>query len=182
MINRLNTRLGRDLGALPKPLFYEPDSARARDFPLQQAKEVLIALFGGAAGAMSRWCSGQTSSNQTALGPACEVEIRVRSAHRRHRHSWALSAPATSTNVGQRSTAEISSVSFRRNTGIASSTADPAAAVDGKIYHKWGGFWTADEFDPTSSDSTADARMIDPQGVSSGVGMGAIGTPDIRSD
>src|SRR6266542_4641593 len=47
MINRLNANLERDLGALPKTLFYERETvAELARFLLEEAREPLAALFG----------------------------------------------------------------------------------------------------------------------------------------
>ena len=170
MINRLNATLERDLGALPKTVFYEYETvAELARFLVQEARGGLTALFG---------VSGSDDQSPTPHA-SVEEEDNQRDVSRPERHD-ALEPIAIIGIHGYYPHSEnlddywdnlkhgrdlIDVVPPGRWDYAEFYHPDPAAAADGKIYCKWGAFLDGyDKFDAQFFNiSTDEARMIDPQ-------------------
>ncbi|HKO58101.1 MAG TPA: SDR family NAD(P)-dependent oxidoreductase [Thermoanaerobaculia bacterium] len=153
MINRLNARLESDLGPLPKTLFYEHETVRdLAAFLMQQSREAPAAAI--------------TIEDERVARPAESVAdaepIAIIGMHGYYPHS--PSAEAYWENLKQGRDL-IDLVPAERWDYRELYDADPAAAAEGKIYCKWGGFLDHyDKFDPHFFHiSTAEAKAIDPQ-------------------
>jgi polyketide synthase PksN len=168
VINHINAQLEQDLGELPKTLLYERETIReVAKFLTQESREALLALF--------------SSSDAPPLTPPSHEEpviVREEILPAEHRgdieeiaiiginvsypHSTGLAEYWDNLKHGREL---IDLVPFDRWDYEEFYHPDPAAAADGKIYCKWGGFLSdADKFDPHFFKiPTAEAGMIDPQ-------------------
>jgi acyl transferase domain-containing protein len=184
MIARFNANLERDLGALPKTLFYERETvAELARFLLEEAREPLAQLFGSPVSAMPASAGipacvvpgedqppGSNGAVTTKVvttrlfseeNDAAEP-IAIIGIHGRYPHSANLDEYWENLRQG------------RDLIDVAPTTRwdyeelydpDPAATSDGKIYCKWGGFLDDyDKFDPHFFNiPTDEAKVIDPQ-------------------
>ena len=175
MINRINARLERDLGALPKTLLYEHETVRALAAYLQrQSREALVALFGAlsdvdapraAAPALPAFVEEETLVREVApAGPGDDLSgaVAIIGIHGIYPHSTTHDELWNNLRDGKHL---IDVVPRGRWDAEELYHPDPAAASEGKIYCKWGGFLEDyDKFDPHFFKiSTAEAKMLDPQ-------------------
>jgi acyl transferase domain-containing protein/NAD(P)-dependent dehydrogenase (short-subunit alcohol dehydrogenase family) len=172
MINRLNARFETDLGALPKTLLYEQETVRAlATYLVREARETLVALFGSGAEEAEPLLPAVVEH-----GVIHEVAVPEVAAHRGHDNE-PIAIIGIHGNYPQSSDLDAYWENLRNGrdlTGVVPADRwnaeelyhpDPAAASEGKIYSKWGGFiQDHDKFDPRFFKiSTADAKVIDPQ-------------------
>ncbi|MGA3089271.1 MAG: SDR family NAD(P)-dependent oxidoreductase, partial [Terriglobales bacterium] len=170
MINRLNATLERDLGALPKTLLYEHETiGELAKFLLQEAREALIALFaivGSADESVIPLEAIEEEATQAEVSPAegndHREPIAIIGIHGYYPHSRNLDEYWENLKQGRDL---IDLVPPNRWDYEDLYHPDPAAASDGKIYCKWGGFLEDhDKFDPLFFGISQDeARIIDPQ-------------------
>jgi polyketide synthase PksN len=170
MINRINVRLERDVGELPKTLLYEYETVRdAARFLVRQAREALIGLFDSAGSTGEPIPASPAAGEdvtQYEVSPAGDhdgiEEIAIIGVHARYPHSANLDEYWDNLKHGREL---IDLVPPNRWDYEELYHPDPAAAAEGKIYCKWGGFLDDhDRFDPRFFRiSTAEARIIDPQ-------------------
>ena len=170
MIHQLNTRLEKDLGGLPKTLLYELETVHelAR-FLLHEKREALIALFGFNSSASTPAISPASIDEETVqddfsateekdnLGPIAIIGI-----HGHYPHSVDLAEYWENLKQGRDL---IDLVPPNRWDYEEFYDPNPAAASEGKIYCKWGGFLEDhDKFDPHFFNiSPEEAKIIDPQ-------------------
>ncbi|HYK05692.1 MAG TPA: SDR family NAD(P)-dependent oxidoreductase [Thermoanaerobaculia bacterium] len=167
MINHINARLEQDLGALPKTLLYERETVRelAR-FLVQEVPDELAALSGSVDEPPLVPARDEEPAAREAVStteqPGDLEEIAIIGIHVSYPHSSSLEEYWDNLKQG---TDLIGLVPSNRWDYEEFYHPDPAAAVDGKIYCKWGGFLDhADKFDPHFFKiSTAEASLIDPQ-------------------
>jgi polyketide synthase PksN len=169
MINRINARLEGDLGTLPKTLLYEQETVRAlAAYLVRQSREALVTLFGAddlAAAPVSPAaveeetvvCEVAPAGHHDDLGAVAIIGI-----HGLYPHS---DTPDEFWNNLKDGRHLIDVVPRSRWDAEELYDPDPAAASEGKIYCKWGGFLDDyDKFDPHFFKiSTAEAKMLDPQ-------------------
>src|SRR5262245_43183686 len=179
MINRLNANLERDLGALPKTLFYERETvAELARFLLEDAGEPLAALFGspGSVGVTARVIPGEEQPHRSNGAVTTNVvttrlfseenaaaePIAIIGIHGYYPHSANLDEYWENLKQGRDLTDVVPPSRWDYEEFY---DPDPAAASDGKIYCKWGGFLDDyDKFDPHFFNiSTEEAKVIDPQ-------------------
>ena len=169
MINRLNTNLERDLGALPKTLLYEHETVgELAKFLLQEAREALIALIvsAGSAGEPGIPVEGEEEATQGAVSMPDENHnhepIAIIGIHGHFPHSSDLAEYWENLKQGRDL---IDLVPPNRWDFEEFYHPDPTTASEGKIYCKWGGFLDDhDKFDPHFFKiSTDEAKIIDPQ-------------------
>jgi polyketide synthase PksL len=171
-ITRINARLEQDLGELPKTMLYEHETVGAlAKFLSGEAREALTMLLGSGGPV-------EEAEPVPAATPVEEMPIELRVVPSRKRedseaiaivgihgyypHSAGL--PEYWENLKQgRDLIDV--VPPQRWDYEEFYSPDPAAAADGKIYCKWGGFLDDyDKFDPHFFKiSTAEAKLIDPQ-------------------
>jgi acyl transferase domain-containing protein/NADP-dependent 3-hydroxy acid dehydrogenase YdfG len=178
MINRMNARLERDLGAQPKTLFYENETIRdVARFLAQQAREALVAMpgTGASSGEVVTAAEGgheeatatvTPHTPQVMSQPADNVEaveaIAIVGMHARYPHSATLSEYWDNLKQGR----ELVDLVPRERWDYAELyDPDPEAAAEGKIYCKWGGFIEDhDKFDARFFQIPAEeAQTMDPQ-------------------
>jgi len=178
MINRLNASLENELGAVPKTLFYEHETVRAlATFFLRESRAGLDALFSNA-GAVAD-SPGEAPAPEPEVGRVT-VDVKVQEElpkmpdrngpeaiaiigiHGVYPHSATLAEYWENLKQGKDL---IDLVPPSRWDCEEHFHPDPAAASDGKIYAKWGGFLDDfDKFDPHYFNiSTEEAKLIDPQ-------------------
>jgi acyl transferase domain-containing protein len=173
MITRLNATLETDLGDLPKTLLYEHDTVRElAAFLVVEVRDALIARFGsgGLAGELALPPAAiaddvMPRQSETAMMAAPDDDadaIAIIGIHGSYPHSPNLDAYWENLKQGKEL---IDPVPPARWDAGQLYHPDPAAAADGKIYCKWGGFLDDyDKFDPRFFNITPDeARLIDPQ-------------------
>jgi polyketide synthase PksL len=184
MIARFNADLERDLGVLPKTLFYERETvAELTRFLLEEAREPLAALFGNHGSAMPGSADrdacmvlgeDQPPRGYDAVTPKAVTRrlfseendaaepIAIIGVHVRYPHSANLDEYWENLRHGRDL---IDVVPPNRWDYEEFYDPDPAAASDGKIYCKWGGFLNDyDKFDPRFFNISAEeAKVIDPQ-------------------
>ena len=173
MIHRLNTSLERDLGALPKTLLYQHETVQElAQFLLKEARNALVKLFGlaGSAGESTNLPAAPAEIEEadvqdgmpSADAPHDLGPIAIIGIHGYYPHSANLAEYWKNLKEGKDL---IDLVPPNRWNYEEFYHPDPAAAADGKIYCKWGGFLDDyDKFDPQFFKiSTAEARIIDPQ-------------------
>jgi polyketide synthase PksN len=169
MINRFNATLQRDLGALPKTLLYEYETVRdLASFLAHDSREALIRLFGLAdsAGPSSLPATAIEEAIRQEASPATAndglEEIAIIGVHGRYPHSATLNEYWDNLRQGRDL---IGLVPPNRWDYEELYDPDPAAAADGKIYCKWGGFLDDhDKFDPRFFKISAEeAKLMDPQ-------------------
>jgi len=153
MINRINARLERDLGALPKTLLYEHETVSE------------LARFLARGGAGQESASRIEASRYRARASRAEEgseAVAIIGMHGYFPHSANLDEYWNNLKNGKDL---IELVPPDRWDCEALYHPDPAAARDGKIYCKWGGFLDDyDKFDPHFFNiSTDEAKVIDPQ-------------------
>ena len=170
MINRINANLEKDLGVLPKTLLYEHETVgEVTSFLLQEVRESLIALF-GFAGSAGDSAIPSTEIEEEAIQDEAPTpktdddseEIAIIGIHGYYPQSANLDEYWE--NLKQ-SRDLIDLVPLNRWNYEEFYDPDPAAASNGKIYCKWGGFLDDyDKFDPRFFNiPTEEARIIDPQ-------------------
>jgi len=170
MINRINVKFEQDLGALPKTLLYEHETVRAlATFLVREAREALIGRFGPGDSTGEPALPAirvEEESRRDDVPPAEEShgleEIAIIGIHGHFPHSANLDEYWDNLKHGRDS---IDLVPSERWDYKEFYHPDPAAAADGRIYAKWGGFLDDyDKFDPRFFHiSTAEAKIIDPQ-------------------
>ncbi|HEX6101022.1 MAG TPA: SDR family NAD(P)-dependent oxidoreductase [Thermoanaerobaculia bacterium] len=169
MINRINARLETDLGELPKTLFYEHETVRElAAYLVREAREALLRLFGTTGDVEPFHPATAVADEDTVYEvlPARardEVEaIAIIGMHGDYPHSATLEQYWENLKQGRDL---IDPVPANRWDSDELYHPDPAAAADGKIYCKWGGFLEGhDHFDPHFFKiSTTEAAMLDPQ-------------------
>ncbi|MGD0830335.1 MAG: type I polyketide synthase, partial [Terracidiphilus sp.] len=156
----------RDLGAVPKTLFYEHDTVRdAAKFLVSHSLEALCALF------------GRTAVEEQPLAAIKEIkvtapiiertmpqldDIAIIGIHGAYPHSTNLEEYWDNLKNGRDL---IDVIPRDRWNAEEFYDSDPKAAENGKIYCKWGGFLESyDKFDPEFfSISPSEARVMDPQ-------------------
>jgi polyketide synthase PksL len=170
MINRLNTNLEKDLGALPKTLLYEHETvAEVAQFLLQQVREALITHLDVAA-STSEPPSPSLGAGEQAIQRVASIaevsanleQIAIIGIHGYYPHSENLDEFWENLKRGRKL---IDLVPPNRWSFEEFYDPDPAAATKGKIYCKWGGFLdNYDKFDPLFFNiSPEEARIMDPQ-------------------
>ncbi len=170
MINQLNINLERDLGALPKTLLYQHETVgELAQFLVKEAWDALVALFGLTAAPGGSEISFVRTEEVTVqdetpaaddkddLGPIAIIGI-----HGYYPHSANLVEYWENLKQGRDL---IDLVPSSRWDYEEYYHPEPAAAADGKIYCKWGGFLDDyDKFDPQFFKiSPEEARVMDPQ-------------------
>ena len=162
MINRLNSNLDRDLGALPKTLLYEHETiGEVAKFLLKEAREALTVLFGSGESPSTEI---EEEATQAVVSTSQQNEdlIAIIGIHGSYPHSPNLEEYWENLKQGRDL---IDLVPPDRWDYAEFYHPDPKAASDGKIYCKWGGFLDDyDKFDPRFFNISAEeARIIDPQ-------------------
>ncbi|HEV3036480.1 MAG TPA: SDR family NAD(P)-dependent oxidoreductase [Candidatus Angelobacter sp.] len=170
MINHLNANLERDLGALPKTLLYEHETVRElAKFLLQESREALVSLLGFNASAGEPVISPMViepepiQQHEPKTEPKNTPEpIAIIGIHGYYPHSANLYEYWENLKHGKDL---VDLVPHDRWNYEEFYDADPAAASDGKIYCKWGGFLEDyDKFDPHFFNiSAGEAKITDPQ-------------------
>ncbi|MEA2491931.1 MAG: polyketide synthase PksN, partial [Acidobacteriota bacterium] len=188
MINHINARFERDLGALPKTLLYEQETVRALAMYLvREAKEALVALFGVAlfgsggahaepepapalpavADAVPHAVAPPRQRDDEPTRPVASPErgdeaIAIIGIHGHFPHSPDLQTYWENLRNGRDL---IDLVPADRWDWEEHYHPDPAAVSEGKIYCKWGGFIADhDKFDPQFFKiPAAEAKLMDPQ-------------------
>ncbi len=170
MINRINTQLECDLGALPKTLLYQHETVRElATYVVREAREALIGLFGirGSAGEPAVPATGTgEEAIRYEVAPAEKHDdmegIAIIGIHGYYPHSASPDEYWSNLKEGRDL---IDLVPPDRWNHEELYHPDPAAASEGKIYCKWGGFLDDyDKFDPHFFKiPTAEAKIIDPQ-------------------
>jgi polyketide synthase PksN len=170
MINRMNTRLERDIGALPKTLLYQHETVRElANFLMLEAREALVRLLGFAGSAVEPAIPSteiEEEAIQEEMPSARERDdlepIAIIGIHGYFPHSANLNEYWENLKQGKDLIDLVPSTRWDCDELYHS---DPAAAADGKIYCKWGGFLDDyDKFDPRFFNISAEeARIIDPQ-------------------
>jgi polyketide synthase PksL len=173
MINRINAQLERDLGELPKTLLYEHETIRQLTaFLTRTAREALVALLGGdvpieePAVAVAVPVHVEEEIVRYEVAPAREHDVlegvAIVGIHGYYPHSTTLDEYWDNLRQGKDL---IDLVPPSRWDYEEFYHPDPAAAAEGKIYCKWGGFLEDhDKFDPHFFKiSTAEAKVLDPQ-------------------
>jgi acyl transferase domain-containing protein len=158
------------LGALPKTLLYEHETVRElAKFLLKESREALVALFGSTAsegnpedmltGIEPERIHGHSSTTEEthAIEPIAIVGI-----HGRFPHSASLKEYWENLKQGRDLIDLVPQDRWHYEDFY---HPDPAAAAQGKIYCKWGGFLDDyDKFDPHFFNISPDeAKIIDPQ-------------------
>ncbi|MBO0800066.1 MAG: hypothetical protein J2P31_14690, partial [Blastocatellia bacterium] len=177
MIARFNASLERDLGALPKTLFYEYETvAELAKFLLQVAQEPLVALFGPADWSATPQSTEIEEEAPQAMAPepdeqeeaeeldngAAPEPIAIIGIHGYYPRSANLDEFWENLKQGRDL---IDVVPPKRWDYQEFYDPDPTAASEGKIYCKWGGFLDDyDKFDPHFFNiPPEEAKIIDPQ-------------------
>jgi len=170
MINRINARLEADLGALPKTLLYEHETVRElAAYFVREAREALLRLFGSSGDAVEPFPSTTVIAEEETYDEILPVResddleaIAIIGMHGDYPHSATLEEYWENLKQGRDL---IDLVPSNRWDADELYHPDPAAAADGKIYCKWGGFLDGhDQFDPHFFKiSTAEAKVMDPQ-------------------
>jgi acyl transferase domain-containing protein len=171
MISRINAQLEKDLGALPKTLLYEHETVgEIANFLVQEMREALIALFGYSGFASDSAVSATDVKEIVEETTQLEIETRdddleaiaIIGVHGYYPRSATLDEYWENLKEGRDL---IDSVPSNRWNCEEMYDPDPAAALDGKIYCKWGGFLDdVDKFDARFFNIPAEeAKIIDPQ-------------------
>ncbi|MGC2745495.1 MAG: SDR family NAD(P)-dependent oxidoreductase, partial [Candidatus Angelobacter sp.] len=170
MIHHLNLNLEKQLGPLPKTLLYQHETVQElAQFLMKEARQELVALF-GLAGIPSELASAPVATEESTVrdGPPVlhdkkDTElIAVIGMHGYYPHSATLAEYWENLKHAKDL---IDLVPPDRWNYEQFYDPDPAAAADGKIYCKWGGFLEDyDKFDAQFFKISAEeARAIDPQ-------------------
>ncbi|MCU1350557.1 MAG: hypothetical protein JWO56_3587, partial [Acidobacteria bacterium] len=178
MINHFNAQLETELGRpVPKTMLYEHETVReVATFLLREAREAVLArlgLGGSASEGVPAEIEEDAALHQTAYAEAYDetahaeaygghVPIAIIGIHGYYPHSANLDEYWENLKEGRDLIDLVPPTRWDRD-GLYD--ADPAAAADGKIYCKWGGFLDDyDKFDPRFFNiSTDEAKVIDPQ-------------------
>ncbi|HYI08885.1 MAG TPA: SDR family NAD(P)-dependent oxidoreductase, partial [Thermoanaerobaculia bacterium] len=175
MINRINAQLERDLGALPKTLLYEYETVRElANYLVREAREALTRLFGSGrdvveppvpAVAIEAVAIEEEVPRYEVLAARDRDDleaIAIIGMHGDYPHSSTLDEYWENLKQGKDLTDLVPSDRWDYEEFY---HPDPAAAAEGKIYCKWGGFVDGhDEFDPHFFKiSPAEAKVLDPQ-------------------
>ncbi|MBV9493032.1 MAG: SDR family NAD(P)-dependent oxidoreductase [Acidobacteria bacterium] len=171
MINRLNSQLETDLGALPPTLLYEHETVRdLAAYLVREASDRLLARFGSDVEAAEPSYPAIVAAEEEVVGeevwPVAERDelepIAIIGMHGHYPHSTTLDQYWSNLKAGRDL---IDRVPANRWDAEELFHADPAAAAEGKIYCKWGGFLDGhDQFDPHFFKiSTTEAKVMDPQ-------------------
>ncbi|HET8891422.1 MAG TPA: SDR family NAD(P)-dependent oxidoreductase [Candidatus Angelobacter sp.] len=170
MIHHLNLNLERDLGALPKTLLYQHETVRElAQFLMKEAWDALVALLGLTGSTREPAISSEGTAEVTVQGEAPAADdkddlgpIAIIGIHGYYPHSGNLAEYWENLKQGRDL---IDLVPSSRWDYEAYYHPEPAAAADGKIYCKWGGFLDDyDKFDPQFFKISAEeARVMDPQ-------------------
>jgi polyketide synthase PksL len=176
MINRINTSLENDLGALPKTLLYEHETVREiAQFLRQEALESLVALLGftgeeeepvippsPVAPIQKVTVQSDASTEDRRKEDRTQEPIAIIGIHARFPHSANMGEYWENLKQGKDL---IDPIPPSRWDYEELYDPDPSAASDGKVYCKWGGFLDEhDKFDPQFFKiSPEEARVIDPQ-------------------
>lgn len=173
MINQLNANLQNDLGTLPKTLLYQYETVQdLAQFLMQETSGALVKLFGlaGLTGDPAPMPVGRAEESVHDKPPAADDKddkddlqsIAIIGIHGSYPHSTSLAEYWENLKSGRDL---IDLVPPTRWDYAEYYHPDPAAAADGKIYCKWGGFLADyDKFDPHFFKiSPEEARVIDPQ-------------------
>ena len=170
MIHHLNLNLERDLGALPKTLLYQHETVRElAQFLVKEAWDALVALFGSAASPIESAIPSERIEEVAVQDDACVVDekddpgpIAIIGIHGYYPHSANLAEYWENLKQGRDL---IDLVPSSRWDYEEFYHPEPAAAAEGKIYCKWGGFLEDyDKFDPQFFKISAEeARVMDPQ-------------------
>lgn len=168
MVSRINAELARDLGDLPKTLFYEYATIEElAAYLLQEARPALVrhlAIAAPAAIAAKEVPAPAISVESASIqGPSADTEqIAIIGIHGYFPHSESLTAYWRNLRAGRDLIDLVPENRWDFNEFF---DADPDNAEHGKIYCKWGGF--LDDFDKFDASffkiAPADARLIDPQ-------------------
>ena len=165
MISRMNEELERDLGALPKTLFYEYATiAELAAYLAGHAQAALATLLGVEPPAPDQ-APAATPAPATAAAHNCaNAPIAIIGVHAQFPGSTSLEQYWQNLREGRDMIGPVPQERWDTN---ALFDAQPANAANGhgKIYCKWGGFIDdADKFDAAFFSITEqDARLIDPQ-------------------
>ena len=170
MIHRLNINLEKDLGALPKTLLYQHETVRElAQFLLKEAADALVALFDltGSRNEEATLSVGIAESAIQYEAPTIDSKdilepIAIIGIHGCYPHSANLPEFWENLKHGRDL---IDLVPPSRWDYEEFYHPDPAAAAEGKIYCKWGGFLDDyDKFDPQFFNiPVEEARIMDPQ-------------------
>ncbi|HKP98201.1 MAG TPA: SDR family NAD(P)-dependent oxidoreductase [Fibrobacteria bacterium] len=176
VISRLNIALERDLGEIPKTLFYEYETVEelaehlAREFPAALARRHGNVSAPAAPATQVASAVPEAAANEAALPPAPvaarppeeDGRIAIIGMHGHFPGSRDLEAFWENLKRGKDS---IGPVPSARWDGEKLYDPDPEKAAEGKIYCKWGGFLEdVDKFDPRFFNiPPEEAGMIDPQ-------------------
>ncbi|MEO8382098.1 MAG: SDR family NAD(P)-dependent oxidoreductase [Acidobacteriota bacterium] len=173
MINQINALLEKDLGALPKTMLYQHETVRElAAFLLTEAREALLGLLGSPdshdAPAFIEDIGQDIGPENVALerstanGAGEPEAIAIIGIHGVYPHSATADEYWENLKQGRDL---IDLVPSNRWDFEELYHPDPAAAAEGKIYCKWGGFLDDhDKFDPHFFHiSTAEAKLMDPQ-------------------
>ena len=182
MVGQFNANVERDFGSLPKTLLYEYETIEdLANYLVAEARAGLLTFLGIGGHAAARVAPPPVSTAQGAEPSAYRAEpvahsspgeersaspseerIAVIGIHGRYPHSDGLEDYWENLKQGRDL---IDLVPANRWDYEEFYDADPAAASEGKIYGKWGGFLSDhDRFDPEFfSISSEDARLMDPQ-------------------
>ncbi|NQZ10284.1 MAG: SDR family NAD(P)-dependent oxidoreductase, partial [Algicola sp.] len=170
MINRFNANLERDLGELPKTLLYQYESiTELTEYLTSQSQAALMALFDIAATPVVIEQSIQVQVQEQVQPKftgkpilSDDEQIAIIGLHGYYPQSADMDEYWQNLTQGKDL---IEQVPANRWDCEAFYDADPARAVDGKIYGKWGGFLDDfDKFDPLFFNISAqEANMTDPQ-------------------
>ncbi|GAB3327960.1 hypothetical protein GCM10027565_15940 [Bordetella tumulicola] len=183
MISRMNTKLERDFGALPKTLFYQYESIEAlAGYFLSEAAAAVARRFGDAQSRAITQASVPDSQSThvdspvgtksepiqavltqaTVMPDARREPIAIIGVHGRFPGSDSAQAFWQNLRAGKDLIVPVPQERWDAEEHFAD---DPDLAREGKIYCKWGGFLNdVDTFDASFfSISADDARMMDPQ-------------------
>ncbi|SAL32890.1 polyketide synthase [Caballeronia udeis] len=166
MIGRMNSALERDLGELPKTLFYLYASIdELASYLSREASRALIALLKPAPREEASVPAGrpaEQSNPRAAMVTAPDEKIAIIGLHGQFPGA---ADPAAFWEHLKEGRDLVSLVPETRWDAHAFFDEDPDSAKNGKIYSKWGGFLDdVDKFDaPFFSIAADDARVIDPQ-------------------
>lgn len=163
MISRINADMERDLGALPKTLFYEYTTiAELATYLVGHSQSALVRKLDVQAPAEKVLAVAPTVALPPVRPTQSNAPIAIIGVHGQFPGSTTLDQYWQNLREGRDL---ISPVPAGRWDMDAFFDADPANASKGKIYCKWGGFLDdADKFDAAFFGITPeDARLIDPQ-------------------
>ncbi|MFZ5635022.1 MAG: SDR family NAD(P)-dependent oxidoreductase [Pseudomonadota bacterium] len=172
MIGKFNAELERDLGVLPKTLFYEYETIEELAKYLQQyARDALVALFGLSGGTLEAPAEPlphevgfDVDDHDPHADEAFDEPERfaIIGIHGRYPHAANLDEFWENLRLGRDATGAVPTVRWNSE---ALYDPDPAASADGRIYCRSGGFLDdVDRFDAAFFNIPADeAKIADPQ-------------------